>query len=240
MIKKPINQNDYFNLELINSVESKFVYSNKPINRLKNHNNSLKEVIHNKIEKIENLKNEINSINNCKLKEGSKKIVLGDGDIDSEIMLIGSLPGQKEELAGKTYQGESGTLLGKMLIAIGIKKQNIYTAYSINFRPPNDRRPSTEEIQRYGQFLKKHISIADPKLIILMGSIATEILIGSNNKISSERGKWKEIILQNKSYDIITTFSPSYLLRFPENKKYSWEDLKKIKQKIIDLSLTVK
>ena len=239
MIKKPINQNDYFNLELINSIESKFIYANRPINRLKNDNSSLKEVNHNKIQEIENLKNEINSINNCKLKEGSKKIILGDGNIDSKIMLIGSLPGEKEELTGQTYQDESGTLLEKMLIAIEIKKQNIYTAYSINFRPPNERRPSTEEIQRYGKFLKKHILIVDPKLIILMGSIATETLTGSSNKISNERGKWKEIILENKSYDIITTFSPSYLLRFPENKKYSWEDLKKIKQKIVDLKLNI-
>ena len=240
MIKKLINQNDYFNLELINSIESKFIYANKPINRLKNDNNSLRKDNHNKIQEIKNLKNEINSINNCKLKKDSKQIVLGDGDIDSKIMLIGSSPGEKEELTGKTYLGESGTLLEKMLIAINIKKQNIYTAYSINFRPPDDRKPSTEEIQRYGQFLKKHILIIDPKLIILMGSIATETLTGLSNKISNERGKWKEIIIGNKSYDIITTFSPSYLLRFPENKKYSWEDLKKIKQKIIDLNLNIK
>ena len=72
-----------------------------------------------------------------------------------------------------------------------------------------------------------------------MGSTAMEAIIGSNNKISSERGKWKEIIIKNKTYDIMITFNPSYLLRLPENKKYSWEDLKKIKQKIIDLNLKI-
>ena len=70
-----------------------------------------------------------------------------------------------------------------------------------------------------------------------MGSTAMESLTGLNNKISIERGKWKEIIVKNISYNIIITFSPSYLLRVPENKKYSWEDLKKIKQKIFDLRL---
>ena len=70
-----------------------------------------------------------------------------------------------------------------------------------------------------------------------MGSTAMESLTGLNNKISIERGKWKEVIVQNTSYDIIITFNPSYLLRIPENKKYSWEDLKKIKQKITDLGL---
>jgi DNA polymerase len=72
-----------------------------------------------------------------------------------------------------------------------------------------------------------------------MGSIAMESLTGLNSKISMERGKWKEVIVNNTNYSVIITFSPSYLLRFPENKKYAWEDLKKIKQKIIDLKLNI-
>ena len=72
-----------------------------------------------------------------------------------------------------------------------------------------------------------------------MGSSAMESLTGLNSKISIERGKWKEVIIKNTSYSFIITFNPSYLLRVPENKKYSWEDLKKIKQKIIDLKLQV-
>ena len=72
-----------------------------------------------------------------------------------------------------------------------------------------------------------------------MGSTAMEALTGINNKISKERGNWKEVIIQNTSYNVIITFNPSYLLRTPENKKYSWEDLKKIKNKIMDLSLKI-
>ena len=72
-----------------------------------------------------------------------------------------------------------------------------------------------------------------------MGSTAMEAVTGLNNRISNERGKWKEIILENKTYPIMITFSPSYLIRFPENKKYSWEDLKKINQKIKDLNIII-
>ena len=72
-----------------------------------------------------------------------------------------------------------------------------------------------------------------------MGSSAMESLTGINTKISSERGKWKELILKNKTYPMIISFSPSYLIRFPENKKYSWEDLKKIKQKIIEMKIVI-
>ena len=126
-----------------------------------------------------------------------------------------------------------------MLTAINIKKENIYSTYAVNFRPPEDRKPTSVEIKRYSKFLQKHISIIKPKIIILMGSSAMESLTGLNSKISIERGKWKEVIVQNTSYNIIITFNPSYLLRVPENKKYSWEDLKKIKQKIIDLSIHI-
>ena len=126
-----------------------------------------------------------------------------------------------------------------MLLAINIKRKKVYSTYSINFRPPEDRKPTGQEIKRYSIFLKEHISIINPKIVILMGSTAMETVTGLNNKISNERGKWKEIILKNKTFPLMITFNPSYLIRFPENKKYSWEDLKKIKQKIQDLKINI-
>ena len=126
-----------------------------------------------------------------------------------------------------------------MLFAINIKKENIYSTYAINFRLPEDRKPTSQEVKRYSVFLKEHISIIDPKILILFGSTAMESVTGSGSKISNERGKWKEIILKNKTYPFIITFNPSYLIRFPENKKYSWEDLKKIKKKIEDLKIQI-
>ena len=152
-------------------------------------------------------------------------------------MLIGEAPSAIEDESGKTFQGEVGTLLDKILLAIEIKRDSIYLSYAINFRPPEDRKPTSQEIKRYSIFLKKHISIIDPKLIIVMGSSAMEALTGSGNKISKERGNWKEIILDNKTYPMMISFNPSYLIRFPENKKYSWEDLKKIRDKIKELKI---
>ena len=154
-------------------------------------------------------------------------------------MLIGEAPGEIEDKVGNPFIGESGELLDKMLIAINIKRQNIYTSYAINFRPPEDRKPTSQEIKRYSNFLKEHISIIDPKIIILMGSTAMEAVTGINEKISSERGKWKEIILNNNTYPLMITFNPSYLIRYPDNKKYSWEDLKKIREKVKELKLTI-
>ncbi|WP_435148577.1 uracil-DNA glycosylase [Candidatus Pelagibacter bacterium nBUS_32] len=239
MTKKMINQKGKLNEELINTIEPNFVFKDKPINRfntleINDVNNSA-----NKTELLNELKKHINSIENCNLKNNSQNLVLGDGNINSPIMLIGEAPGIEEDKSGTPFKGEVGELLNKMLLAIQIKRKNIYCSYAINFRPPEDRKPTSQEIKRYSFFLKEHISIINPKIVIVMGSSAMEAVTGINTKISSERGKWKEVILKNETYPIMITFNPSYLIRFPENKKYSWEDLKRIKQKIQDLEIKI-
>ena len=243
MSKKVINQNTNYDSELLNSIGSNFIFDENPINRFKNTAKDLKkENDVNQIDKekeLNELKLQINSINDCSLKDNSKKIVLGDGNINSPIMLVGEAPGVEEDNLGLTFLGDVGDLLKKMLMAINIKKENIYSTYAVNFRPPEDRKPTSTEIKRYSHFLQKQISIIKPKIIILMGSSAMESLTGLNSKISTERGKWKEVIVKNTTYNVIITFNPSYLLRVPENKKHSWEDLKKIQQKIVDLKLNI-
>ena len=239
MTKKMINQKGKFDEQLIDTIEPNFVFKNKPINRFNIIENSNDNDQSNKADLLEKLKKQINSIENCNLKDNSQNLILGDGNINSSIMLIGEAPGAVEDKTITTFKGEVGELLNKMLLAIEIKRQNIYCSYAVNFRPPEDRKPTTQEIRRYSVFLKEHISIIDPKIIILMGSSAMEAVTGINNKISSERGKWKELILKNKTYPLIISFSPSYLIRFPENKKYSWEDLKKMKQKIIEMKIVI-
>ena len=239
MTKKVINQKGKLDEVLINTIEPNFVFKNKPINRFNFIESDEAENQTEKADRLNNLREQINSIENCNLKNNSQNLVLGDGNINSPIMLIGEAPGIEEDKAGTPFKGEVGELLCKMLLAINIKRKNIYCSYTINFRPPEDRKPTTIEIKRYSVFLKEHISIINPKIVILMGSSAMEAVTGINTKISSERGKWKEVILQNKTYQIMITFNPSYLIRFPDNKKYSWEDLKRIKQKIQDLKIKI-
>ena len=242
MTKKGLNQNAKYVQEFIDIIEPNFIFENKPINRFKIVKDSEKKVVQNNLDKktkLQELKRKINSIDDCNLKDNAKNLILGDGNIDSPIMLIGETPGDLEDNSGYSFQGNVGELLKKMLLAINVKKEKIYTAYSINFRPPDDRKPTSKEIKRYSIFIKEHITIIDPKIIILMGSTAMEAVTGISDKISLERGNWKEIILNNKTYPLIISFSPSYLIRFPENKRYSWDDLKKIKRKIEDLNIKV-
>ena len=242
MIKKTLNQNAKYVQKLIDLINLDFTFSNQHNNRFKvtkNFSEPNAQKNKNKTKALSELKNQINSIKNCNLKDNSKNLIMGDGDINSPIMIIGESPGSEEDNLGSSFEGDVGALLNKMLIAIKIKRKSIYTTYAVNFRPPQDRKPTSQEIRRYSIFLKEHISTIDPKIIILMGNTAMTAVTGSNDKISNQRGKWKEIILKNKTYPIMITFNPSYLIRFPENKKYSWNDLKKIRKKIEDLKIQI-
>ena len=239
MTKKMLNQNAKYDQRFLDKVEPKFEFSNKQINRLKIVKENSVQNKKGKEERILGLKKKINSIEDCNLRNNSKNLVMGDGDINSPIMLIGEAPDEKEDLEAKTFCGDVGVLLSKMLLAIKIKREKVYSTYSINFRPPNDRKPTTQEIKRYSIFLKEHISIIDPKILILMGTTAMEAVTGLGNQISNERGNWKEIIIGNKTIPVIITFNPSYLIRYPDKKKFSWEDLKKIRKKVEDLNIII-
>jgi len=232
MIIKYKNQNNIINSGLINSYEIDYIFSNKPINRFNN-----KPTIENIQSALENLKKKIKKISNCSLKESAKQIVFGDGNQNSHLMIVGEGPGQKEDEIGKPFVGDAGILLDRMLKAINIKRKNIYITNVVNYRPPNNRKPEPAEITRYSEFLREHISIINPKILILMGSTAMEALFGNKIKITKERGLWKEVIINNKTFLCMITFHPAYLLRQPENKKYSWTDLKEIRKKIDQLNI---
>ena len=228
------NQNDIINSELINSYDIEYIYSDKPINRFK-----IKPILEDKSKLLGDLRNEIENLDNCELKSNSTKLVFADGNNQSQIMIIGEGPGQKEDETGKPFVGDAGMLLNKMLNAINIERNQVYITNVVNYRPPNNRKPEPSEVTRYSSFLRKHISIINPKILILMGSTAMESLFGSKIKITKERGNWKDIIINNKTYLSMITFHPAYLLRKPEQKKYSWADLKEIKKKIDELNLKI-
>ena len=213
MIKKDINQNDILNSELLNIIDYNYIFDENPIKRIKT-----KPTLENSKSRLKSLENKIKAIENCNLKKNASKIVFSDGNMQSPIMIVGEGPGQKEDELGKPFVGDAGNLLNK---------------------PPNNRKPEPNEINRYSEFLKEHVSIIDPKILILMGSTAMEAILGSNKRISKERGQWKEVIIKQKNYKTIVTFHPAYLLRKPDQKKFSWEDLKIIRIEIDQQNISI-
>ena len=228
------NQNNNNFEDILDLFEIDYVYENKPIKRTFDEPN-----LENKQSLLENLKKKILSISDCELKKNSNQIVFSDGDPHSPIMIIGEAPGQKEDKMGKPFVGDAGILLNKMLEAINIKRPKVYITNVVNYRPPYNRKPELSETNRYSVFLREHISIIDPKILILMGSTAMEALFGQTLKISKERGKWKELIINQKTYLTILTFHPAYLLRQPDQKKFSWADLQMIRKKIDELKINI-
>ena len=228
------NQNNNNFDDLMELFEIDYVYENKPIKRTIDVLN-----ITEKQSLLEILKKKIMNISDCELKKNSSQIVFGDGDPQSSIMIVGEGPGQKEDEVGKPFVGDAGALLNKMLEAINIKRSNTYITNVVNYRPPNNRKPDPSEIKKYSVFLREHIKIVDPKILILMGSTAMEALFGNSIKISKERGNWKELIINQKTYQTILTFHPAYLLRQPDQKKNSWADLKMIRKKIDEIKIII-
>ena len=224
--------NEVLNDEFLKSIDSNYEFSNKPIRRLKKSQQPGEIKL-----QLENLKKQIAEIDACDLKNHANQLVFSDGNFRSKIMLVGEGPGQKEDQIGKPFMGDAGKLLNKMLAAIDIKRESIYITNVVNYRPPNNRKPTTAEINKYSKFLYEHISIINPKILIIMGGTAMEALIGNNFKISKERGIWKDVIIKGKTYLSIVTFHPAYLLRQPDQKKYSWIDLKEIRKKINELNI---
>ena len=233
MTSEEKNQSDIVNSEL-NLNYSKYIFNDKPLNRFQT-----KPEVEDISTKLDELKNEISKIENCELKKNASKIVFSDGNYKSKIMIVGEGPGQKEDEQGKPFVGDAGLLLNKMLKSINIERKQVYITNVVNYRPQNNRKPEPSEIVKYSNFLRRHITIIDPKILILMGSTAMESLFGSNTKITKERGSWKDIIINNTTYLCMITFHPAYLLRQPENKKFSWTDLKEIRKKIDQLNIVL-
>ena len=228
-----MNKKDINPVKLINYyklINHNLIYNNKAINRYKKDNF---EISRDKAENLDKLKKSILSLNNCDLKRQAKNIVFSDGNPNSKIMLIGEAPGANEDEEGLPFVGRAGALLDKMLAAIDLDRKKVYISNIINYRPPDNRRPTDEEIKRYLPFITKHIEIISPKILVLLGSTAMNALIGNEVVISKMRGKWIEKKFGNCKTSVIITFHPAFLMRQPAQKKMAWIDLKMIRDKKI-------
>jgi len=236
MIKK-INTKLVKLIKYYSLINHNLIYENKAINRYKINNNlAIKGP---KGVKLQELKNSIGRIKNCELKKNSTNIVFSDGNPNANIMIIGEGPGANEDLEAVPFIGRTGELLDKMLMSINLNRDNVYISNVVNYRPPENRNPTEEEIARYLPYLVKHIEIISPQVLILLGSTALNSIIGGDNIISDVRGKWFEKKIGNCSTSVIASFHPAFLMRQPDQKKLSWIDLKMIKKKILDLKINI-
>jgi len=232
-MKKNLNQKLINLIEYYNLINANFFLSNKPIKRTLN--NSTTAIDGTKEEKLNKLKKKIQLIKNCELKKNAKNLVFGDGNINSKIMIIGEGPGANEDVEGKPFVGRAGKLLDKMLDSIKLDRTKVYISNVVNYRPPENRKPTDIEIERYLPLLLNHIEIINPKIILLLGSTALNALVGNEIVISRARGKWMQKQIASIKPWIIASFHPAFLMRQPEQKKLAWIDLKMIRDKLKNL-----
>ena len=215
-------------------INHNLIFNNKAINRYKKDNFEISE---DKSNNLELLKKSIIELKNCNLKRQAKNMVFCDGNPKSKIMLVGEAPGANEDQEGLPFVGRAGMLLDKMLAAINLDRKKVYISNIVNYRPPENRKPTEEEIRRYLPFITKHIEIINPKILVLLGSTAMNALIGNNVVISKMRGKWIEKKFGSCKTSVIITFHPAFLMRQPAQKKMAWIDLKMVRDKIKKLNI---
>ena len=227
MIKK-INTKTIKLIKYYNLINYNLIYNNNAINRYKKNTFGISG---DKAQKLEKLKKSISSIKNCELKKSATNIVFADGNPKAKIMFIGEGPGSNEDQEGLPFVGRAGALLDKMLASIDLNRKNVYITNVVNYRPPENRRPTEEEIAKYLPYLKKHIEIINPKILVLLGSTALNALIGNEIVISKARGQWIEKQFGECKTSVIITFHPAFLMRQPAQKKMAWIDLKMIRDR---------
>ena len=161
-MKKNLNQKLINLIEYYNLINANFLLSKNPINRTEK--NLIDSRFSTKVERLNKLKKKVQFIKNCDLKKNATNIVFSDGYINSKIMIIGEGPGANEDMEGKPFVGRAGKLLDKMLESIQLDRTKVYISNVVNYRPPENRKPTDIEIERYLPFLKSHIEIINPKI----------------------------------------------------------------------------
>jgi uracil-DNA glycosylase family 4 len=184
------------------------------------------------------LKTAMEAFDGCALKKSATNTVFADGTPTHRIMLIGEAPGRDEDKQGLPFVGRAGQLLDKMLAPIGLdRKTNAYITNVINWRPPDNRDPTPEEVAICRPFLRRHIELVNPGIIILLGAVSAKHVLGLSDGIMRLRGKWHEYFVGGKMIPVMPTLHPAYLLRRPIDKKLAWRDLQAIQDRIKDLGL---
>ena len=162
----------------------------------------------------------------CKLHTlGRRQVVFGVGNPNADLMFVGEAPGADEDIQGEPFVGRAGQLLTKIIEAIGLKRSDVYIANVIKCRPPGNRNPEPDEVERCEPFLFRQIDMVKPKVIVALGKFAAQSLLKTNDPITRLRGREYRF----RSAILMPTFHPAYLLRNPSSKREVWEDMKRVR-----------
>lgn len=187
-----------------------------------------------KIKTLDALREAMNAFDAGPLGDGAKQVVFSRGNPEADIMVIGEAPGRDEDMHGKPFIGRAGQLLDRMLGAIALGPEDVYITNVVNWRPPSNRKPTPAEIEMCLPFLHRHIELAQPKLLLLVGGISMTAMTGQTG-IMKNHGQWSDVMIGGQSYPAMPLYHPAFLLRRPELKKEAWRDLLSLRARILAL-----
>lgn len=183
------------------------------------------------------LRDALESFEGSQLKKLATNTVFADGNPDSQVLFIGEAPGRDEDAAGLPFVGRAGKLLDQMLKAINLDRTSSYIINVMPWRPPDNRNPDPAEVAVCIPFLRRHIELARPKVMILLGAVAARHVMGLNDGIMKLRGRWLDYRIGSEMIPVLPTLHPAYLLRQPAHKRLAWRDLQSLADRLDALGL---
>lgn len=181
---------------------------------------------------LDELRAALEGFDGCGLKATAKSLVFADGNPNAPLMLVGEAPGAEEDRQGLPFVGASGQLLDRMLAAIGLDRTSVYIANILPWRPPGNRKPTTQETLTCLPFIERHIELVAPKLLVLLGGTSVSTLLDTIEGITRLRGKWQTYQAGERQIDTLPTYHPAYLLRQPALKRDAWRDLQDLQKRL--------
>ena len=175
---------------------------------------------------LENIREQLNGCQRCKLSRGRTQLVFGEGHPSADLVFIGEGPGYYEDQQGKPFVGKAGELLTRIIQAIGLYREYVYIANIVKCRPPNNRDPEPDEIAACEPFLLRQLEMIQPKIICALGRVAAQALLKTTTPISKLRGRFHDY----HGIKLMPTYHPAYLLRNPQDKRLVWEDMQMIQR----------
>ena len=234
-----MNQSNKKYLEFIKNSGINYFLEESPNNWFesssKTSSKSIKVKYNNKLDRIHKIIEKIKSYD-TQLKNSAKNLVIYDGSLEARVMFIGEAPGKDEDVQGLPFVGRAGQLLNKMLEAIDLKRDEVYITNVINWRPPENRTPTDEEILEFLPFLQEQIEVVNPDFIFLLGGVAAKAILSTPLSLGKLRGTWHKYqsLQMNKTIYTIASYHPAFLLRDPKYKKESWKDLQMLQEKMYE------
>ncbi len=177
------------------------------------------------------LHKEVESCQRCSLSESRTQTVFGIGSQTARLMIVGEAPGEEEDRMGEPFVGKAGQLLNSMLAAIGLERKSVFIANTLKCCPPQNRDPHPLETSQCEPFLQRQINLLNPALILAVGRVPAQQLLGVSTPIGKLRGQ--TYTHENSGIPLVVTYHPAYLLRSPKEKRKSWDDLRTVK-KLLD------